>query len=82
VPEWGNRAILTVFLCSFLMRHLRRVADKEGNRMDANNLATVFSPNLVHSETRARRPESLIGEMEMNAVVVKHLIQHACDIFP
>ena len=66
----------------YLCLHLSRVAAVGSNRMDAKNLATVFSPNLVHSVTTARRPESIISEMELNNVIVEHLIVHAEKVFP
>ena len=69
------------FSLRFLMLHLNRVSLHPSNKMDAKNLATVFSPNLVHSVTEARRPESIISEMELNNVIVEHLIRHANEIF-
>ncbi len=50
--------------------------------MSSDNLAIVFSPNLVHSVTQARRPESLISEMELNNVIIQHLINNAHQVFP
>ena len=50
--------------------------------MDARNLATVFSPNLVHSEeTGARRPESIMYEMEWNNMLVEKLIVNVDILF-
>ena len=72
---------LAMHVLGHLMLHLQRVSSHTKNKMDAKNLATVFSPNLVHSTTVARRPESLISEMELNNVVIEHLIVHAKKIF-
>lgn len=57
------------------------MADEPANKMDSENLSIVFSPNLVHSVTQARRPESLISEMELNNVIVSHLIQNVHKVF-
>ncbi len=65
----------------FLLNHLDRVASVTGNKMGAGNLATVFSPNLVHSITEARRPESIISEIELNNVLVELLISHVHKVF-
>ena len=52
------------------------------NKMDARNLATVFSPNLVHSETSlTKRPESIMYEMEWNNMLVEKLIINVDLIF-
>ena len=52
------------------------------NKMDAFNLATVFSPNLVHcDETRTRRPESIMFQMEWNNILIEKLIIHVDEIF-
>lgn len=52
------------------------------NKMDVHNMATVFSPNLVHSEsTGARRPESIMYEMEWNNRLIEKLIIHVNVIF-
>ena len=64
------------------MSHLKRVADQKDNKMDAKNLATVFSPNLVHASiTEARRPESIISEMELNNVIIELLISNVDAVF-
>ncbi len=44
-------------------------------------MATVFSPNLVHSATAARRPESILSEIELNNIIVEKMIAHAERIF-
>ena len=50
--------------------------------MDARNLATVFSPNLVHSESSlTKRPESIMYEMEWNNMLVEKLIVNVDLIF-
>ena len=50
--------------------------------MDARNMATVFSPNLVHSEeTGARRPESIMYEMEWNNMLVEQLVANVNIVF-
>ena len=52
------------------------------NKMDVHNMATVFSPNLVHSETpSSRRPESIMYEMEWNNRLIEKLILHVNEIF-
>ena len=52
------------------------------NKMDARNMATVFSPNLVHSEeTGARRPESIMYEMEWNNMLVEQLVANVNIVF-
>ena len=52
------------------------------NKMDARNLATVFSPNLVHSESSlTKRPESIMYEMEWNNMLVEKLIVNVDLIF-
>ena len=52
------------------------------NKMDVHNMATVFSPNLVHSETpSSRRPESIMFEMEWNNRLIEKLILHVNEIF-
>ena len=76
VPDTFTRSVM-----AFLMLHLSRVSKCSKNKMDAKNLATVFSPNLVHSVTTARRPESIIGEMESNNVILEYLILYADKIF-
>ena len=56
--------------------------ESKENKMDARNMATVFSPNLVHSEeTGARRPESIMYEMEWNNLLVEKLITNVNNIF-
>ena len=50
--------------------------------MDARNMATVFSPNLVSCESNnPRRPESIMYEMERNNVLVEQMILHVHAIF-
>ena len=52
------------------------------NKMDVHNMATVFSPNLVHSDTlSSRRPESIMYEMEWNNRLIEKLILHVNEIF-
>jgi hypothetical protein len=49
--------------------------------MNSKKLATVFSPNLVHSKTASRRPESIFSEMEFNNIIVERMIANADKIF-
>ena len=72
---------LSLKVLGYLMLHLNLMASHTKNKMDAKNLATVFSPNLVHSVSGTRRPESLISEMELNNVILEHLIVHAKSVF-
>jgi hypothetical protein len=65
-----------------VLLHMKRMSDVKDNKMDARNMATVFSPNLVHSEeTGARRPESIMYEMEWNNMLVEKLIANVNIIF-
>jgi hypothetical protein len=67
-----------------VMLHLARVvARASNNKMDARNLATVFSPNLVHDFCggKARRPESIMTEMEKSNAIVERLLVHAKEVF-
>lgn len=66
---------------NYLMKHLRRVANDPDNKMDTKNLATVFMPNLVHSATTSRRPESILTELELNNIVVEKLIENTDLVF-
>lgn len=78
----GQGDAIEIRALQYLLQHLKRVSEEPANKMDARNLATVFSPNLVHSATKARRPESMITEMEYNNVIVEKLITYVYDIFP
>eukprot|EP00096_Caligus_rogercresseyi_P013760 TRINITY_DN6369_c0_g1_i2.p1 TRINITY_DN6369_c0_g1~~TRINITY_DN6369_c0_g1_i2.p1 ORF type:complete len:167 (+),score=40.80 TRINITY_DN6369_c0_g1_i2:476-976(+) len=70
-------------LLEYILRHLNFVASFEGdNKMGHSNLATVFSPNLIHSSSSAkRRPESLICENELCNYICERLIMGYKDIF-
>lgn len=65
----------------YLLLHLRRVANEPANMMTPKSLATVFSPNLVHSAVTTRRPESIMSEMELNSHILELLIEHVEKIF-
>jgi hypothetical protein len=49
--------------------------------MGSLSLSTVFSPNLVQCIMEARRPESMISEMELNNIFVEILIENVHEIF-
>ena len=52
------------------------------NKMDANNLAIVFSPNIVDNETAGCTDYSeILTEMEMNQRLVEKLIMYSTEIF-
>ncbi|XP_071746419.1 WW domain-containing protein tag-325 isoform X1 [Lepeophtheirus salmonis] len=70
-------------LLEYILRHLHFVASFESdNKMGYSNLATVFSPNLIHSSSSIkRRPESLICENELCNYVCERLIMGYKYIF-
>ena len=51
------------------------------NRMDAHNLAIVFSPNIVYSVTTGIRPEQILLYMEWNNLLVEQLLNNVNIIF-
>lgn len=72
---------LSLKVLKFILEHLYRVSREPNNMMDAKNLATVFSPNLVHTASGVKRPESMISEMEHNNAIVRTLIEQVNEIF-
>ena len=72
---------LKVRVLHYFLLHLRRVALEPKTKMNHSTLATVVSPNLVHSVTGARRPSSLISELEMNNAIIEQLLNHLDDVF-
>eukprot|EP00095_Tigriopus_kingsejongensis_P005231 maker-scaffold1237_size53912-snap-gene-0.8 protein:Tk05231 transcript:maker-scaffold1237_size53912-snap-gene-0.8-mRNA-1 annotation:"rho gtpase-activating protein 12" len=77
----GGLDITSQRVLAHLMLHLNAVAANPHNRMDARNLAVVFTPNLVPSVSETRRPESIVSDIMMNYEVVRILIEHAQGIF-
>ena len=52
------------------------------NKMDANNLAIVFAPNVVDNDTAGCTDYSeILTEMEMNQRLVEKLIIYSTEIF-
>ena len=77
----GGLDMMSQKVLKYLFCHLKKVSSVTCNKMGAKNLAVVFSPNLIHSSTDSRRPESLISEMEHNNWVIEALITHSEEIF-
>ena len=68
------------FVVFFFLDVLEFFLVKE-NRMDAHNLAIVFSPNIVYTTPQTSRPEQILMEMEWNNLVVERLLKHANELF-
>lgn len=60
----------------YFLAHLRKVAASAETKMTFNALGTVVSPNMFHSVTEARRPPSLISELEENNAMVEILLNY------
>lgn len=75
IPILSNQLLLEMFNAGVCL---------SGNKMDSNNLATVFAPNILHCiksgssrETAADRPENHADVIN----VVRTLIDYAKQIF-
>ncbi|XP_075700541.1 rho GTPase-activating protein 11A isoform X2 [Rhinoderma darwinii] len=52
----------------------------DANRMNSNNLAVIFAPNLLHSEDSEKISPSTEKKLRIQAAIVKTLIDHPADI--
>ncbi|XP_071971551.1 rho GTPase-activating protein 11A isoform X2 [Engystomops pustulosus] len=50
------------------------------NRMDSNNLAVIFAPNLLHSDDSEKISPSTEKKLRIQAAIVKTLIDHPTQI--
>ncbi|XP_044128072.1 rho GTPase-activating protein 11A-like isoform X1 [Bufo gargarizans] len=65
------------YFCSFLHSVSMRC---DSNRMDSNNLAVIFAPNLLHSGDGEKISPSTEKKLRIQAAIVKTLIDHPADI--
>lgn len=79
--ECGGLDMTAQKVLAHLMSHLNRLSKMPENKMDAKNLAVVFSPNLVENNVGQRKHESIMSQLHLNNLVVELLITHAPDIF-
>ncbi|KAM3918635.1 rho GTPase-activating protein 11A [Leptodactylus fuscus] len=71
----------TVSILRYFFNFLHSVSKScDSNRMDSNNLAVIFAPNLLHSDDNEKISPSTEKKLRIQAAVVKTLIDHPADI--
>lgn len=71
----------TVSILRYFFNFLHSVSMRcDTNRMDSNNLAVIFAPNLLHSDDREKISPSTEKKLRIQAAIVKTLIDHPADI--
>ncbi|XP_066464605.1 rho GTPase-activating protein 11A isoform X3 [Eleutherodactylus coqui] len=71
----------TVSILRYFFNFLHSVSMRcDSNRMNSNNLAVIFAPNLLHSEDSEKISSSTEKKLRIQAAIVKTLIDHSADI--
>ncbi|XP_069805561.1 rho GTPase-activating protein 11A isoform X2 [Dendropsophus ebraccatus] len=71
----------TVSILRYFFNFLHAVSRRyQENRMDSNNLAVIFAPNLLHSDDSEKISPSTEKKLRIQAAIVKTLIDHPADI--
>ncbi|XP_056403282.1 rho GTPase-activating protein 11A isoform X2 [Hyla sarda] len=71
----------TVSILRYFFKFLHSVSKRcDLNRMDSNNLAVIFAPNLLHSGESEKISPSTEKKLRAQVEIVKILIDHPADI--